>query len=293
MRAKIGILGLMILLAVAGGAIGQDEAPAKPVKATKSIAITFNELPAAEAFGEIHPEAINFLILQALKKHEVKAAGFVVGANLENQYDLIGQWLNDGHAIGSMTYNHEDLNDLGYVKFIEEVSMGEAELETMLESFGQKKRYFRYPYLHYGANKEDKRQVKGYLSEAGTVVAHASVVPDDHMYNFTLNKMGKVLDSLQYVVLRDEYFNSVFDELERAEMMANDLVGHQVKQILMLQTNRLNAIYLDELLTALEEAGYKFIPLDAALRDEVYAQAESYYGLRGVGYLDMLALEEE
>ncbi len=293
MRTKIGILSLALVMIVAGAAISQDDAPAKAVKATKSIAITFNELPAAEAFGDVNPEAINFLILQALKKHEVKAAGFVVGASLENQYDLIGQWLNDGHAIGSMTFNNEDLNDIGYEKFIEEVASGEAELETMLESFGQKRRYFRFPYLHYGATKEDKRQVKGYLSSSGTAVAHASVVPDDHMYNFTLGKMGKVLDSLQYVVLRDEYFNSVFDELERAEMMANDLVGHQIKQILMLQANRLNAIYLDELLTALEEAGYKFITLDAALRDEVYAQAENYYGLRGVGYLDMLALEEE
>lgn len=293
MRAKIGILTLVLAMVVAGAALSQDESPVKAVKATKSIAITFNELPAAESFGEVNPEAINFLILQALKKHEVKATGFVVGASLENQYDLIGQWLNDGHQIGSMTYNNEDLNDIGYQKFIEEVASGEAELETMLESFGQKKRYFRFPFLHYGANKEDKRQVKGYLSESGTVIAHASVVPDDRIYNFTLNKMGKVLDSVQYVVLRDEYFNSVFDELERAEMMANDLVGHQVKQILMLQANRLNAIYLDELLSALEEAGYKFVTLDAALRDEVYAQGENYYGLRGVGYLDMLALDEE
>lgn len=289
MRPNIGIVGMMLLLCLAGTAIGQDE---QPVKATKSIAITFNELPAAETFGEVHPEAINFLILQSLKKHEVKATGFVVGVNLENQYDLIGQWLNDGHAIGSMTYNYEDLNDLGYQKFIEEVSMGEAELEPMLENFGQKKRYFRFPFLHYGADKESKRQVKGYLQSQNTVIAHASVVPDDQMYNYTLNKMGKVLDSLQYVVLRDEYFNSVFDELERAEVMAQDVAGHQVKQILMLQANRLNAIYLDELLTALEEAGYKFVTLDAALRDDVYAQSESYYGLRGVGYLDMLALEE-
>ncbi len=113
------MLTLSICLALAAPA--QD---AQPVKATKSIAITFNELPAAEAFGEVHPEAINFQILAALKKHDVKAAGFVVGDNLENHYDLIGQWLNDGHMIGSMTFNYEDMNEVGFAKFIEEIAWG-------------------------------------------------------------------------------------------------------------------------------------------------------------------------
>ena len=290
MRPNIGILALMFCVCLAVSAPAQD---ANPVKATKSIAITFNELPAAEAFGEVHPDAINFQILSALKKHDVKATGFVVGANLQNHYDLIGEWLNEGHLVGSMTYNHEDLNDMGYMKFIEEIALGADELETMLENFGQKRRYFRYPFLHHAIDKESKRQVRGYLESRSTVVAHATVCPDDHMFNSALNKLGKILDSLQYVIARDEYFNHVFDELERAEMMAEDIEGRQIKQILMLQANRLNAIYLDELLTALEEAGYKFLTLEAALRDDVYAQSESYYGLRGVGYLDMLAQEEE
>ncbi len=290
MRPNIGILVLTLSICLALAAPAQD---AQPVKATKSIAITFNELPAAEAFGEVHPEAINFQILAALKKHGVKAAGFVVGDNLENHYDLIGQWLNDGHMIGSMTFNYEDMNEVGFAKFIEEIAWGADELETMLESFGQKKRYFRYPFLHYGIDKESKRQVKGYLESQGITVAHATVCPDDHMYNSALNKLGKILDSVQYVWARDEYFNHLFDELERAEFVSEDLEGRQVRQILMLQANRLNAIFLDELLTAIEEAGYKFIPLDAALKDNVYAQGENYYGLRGIGYLDMLAQEEE
>jgi hypothetical protein len=46
---------------------------------------------------------------------------------------------------------------------------------------------------------------------------------------------------------------------------------------------------LDTLLAAIEESGYRFITLDAALTDPIYHKSEAYYGARGVGYLDMIA----
>ena len=61
-----------------------------------------------------------------------------------------------------------------------------------------------------------------------------------------------------------------------------------VKHILLLRANRLNAVYLDDLLGAIEDAGYGFISLDRALKDKVYSRKEAYYSLKGVGYLDMI-----
>jgi hypothetical protein len=39
---------------------------------------------------------------------------------------------------------------------------------------------------------------------------------------------------------------------------------------------------------ALKADGFSFITLDAALNDKVYSQTEAYYGLKGLGYLDMI-----
>lgn len=288
MRQRIG-LAVLCLILFTSLAVAQDEDAPKRVR---QIAITFNELPASPDFSQVDREGLNKMILDALAKHKVKATGFIVGARLEKNYDIIGQWLNGGHTLGTMTYNLEDLHELGTEKFIEEAEWGIAEIEDMLEGFGQKKRYFRFPFLHYGQTQQEKREVKAFLQAEGNTIAHASIIPNDDLYNFTLGKMGKLLDSLQYVLLRDEYLNDVFDQLERAEMLADEIMGRPVKHVLVLRANRLNAIYLDELLTALEENGTTFITLDAALRDEVYNKAESYFGLRGVGYLDMLAQSE-
>jgi len=270
----------LLFLAISGRA--QDKRP------TKEICITFNGLPEAHSFEDADREALAYLILQTLKQHEVEAAGFVVGERVEASFDLLGQWLNEGHVLGNMTYSNQDLHEIGIEKFIENVQMGHKAIEQMLEGFGQKKRYFRYPFMHYGNTLESKRQVALFLEHMNYTIAHATVIPEDYLYNLTLEKMGRVPDSAEFERLLNEYINSVLDELERQEMAAQELMGRPVRQILRLQFNRLNAVYLDEMLMAMKDMGYTFVSLDRALQDEMYDIAEGYYGGRGVGYIDML-----
>lgn len=290
------ILPLLCLLILAGmlststSAQQQTQPPKRGEK--KQICITFDELPAAKTFEEADRKALSYLVLETLDRHDVKAAGFVVGETIGDDFDLLGEWLNRGHILGSMTYSHQDLHELGIENFINDVGLGHDALEEMLRGFGQKKRYFRYPFLHYGTNSETKKQVSLYLEHLSCVIAHATVVPEDFLYNLTLEKLGKVPDSAEYDALLNEYVNHVLDEIERCQLVAIDLVNRPVPQILLLRLNRLNAIYLDEMLTAIEDLGYSFVTLDQALRDEVYDMPEAYFGGRGVGYLDMLYMSD-
>ncbi|MBN1213641.1 MAG: polysaccharide deacetylase family protein [candidate division Zixibacteria bacterium] len=288
----IFVLGLL-LIAGFGYAPAQEKKNADKKKTpTKEICITFNELPAAKSFAGVDREAVTYLILEALKAHAVKATGFVVGENVETGYDLLGRWLNDGHQLGNMTYSNQDLHELGIEQYIQEIKMGAAAIGPMLDGFGQKKRYFRYPYLHYGITVEAKEQVTLYLEDRNYIVAHASVVPEDYLYNLSLEKLGKIPDSAEYENLMNEYINHVLDEIERVERLCKEFIGRPVRQILLLRANRLNAIYLEEMLTAIENMGYKFISLDRALKDEVYGKTEAYYDTRGLGYIDMLRLSD-
>ncbi len=274
---------LLTILVMAGGSdlLAQS-------KAKKEICLTFDELPVARSFGEIDREAINYLVLAALKRHEVKATGFVVGEQIEDSFDILGQWLNAGHRLGNLTWSGQDYNLLGPEQFITDIRRGADALEPMLKGFGQKKRYFRFPYQHYGDNMERRQAVTLFLDDQGHTVCPASVIPEDYLYNLNLTKLGKTPDSAKFDLLLNDYINHVLDELERVERLAKNLVGRPVKHILLLRTNRLNAVYLDELLMALKGAGYQFITLDTALKDKVYQKQEAYYGLKGLGYLDMI-----
>ncbi len=289
-KGSKSVLLFVLVLLLAAPVFGQGKSNGK--KATKQMCITFDELPAAKAFGDVDREAVTYLILQTLKRHEVPAAGFVVGNQIEDSFDLLGQWLNNGHVLGNMTYSNQDLHELGIEQFILDIKAGDDALKTMLEGFGQKKKYFRYPFLHYGDNAEAKKHVKLYLDEHDYITAPATVVIEDYLYNLTLEKMGKVPDSAEFEALLNEYVNHVLDEVERMEMVAQTVLDRPCRQILRLKANRLNAVFLEEMLMALEDMGYGFISLDKALEDDLYDTPEAYFGARGVSYLEMIQFSD-
>jgi peptidoglycan-N-acetylglucosamine deacetylase len=259
----------------------------------KKMAITFDELPAAQTFVPFDKAEMTSLILGALAKYQVSATGFVVGERISLDPDLIGQWLNGGHKLGNMTLSNQDFNDVGVSGFMREVRQGYDALEEILGRFGQKKRYFRFPFLHYGPTVEAKRQAREYLESGRTVIAHVTVISEDFLYNLRLEQLGTHPDTGKMSQLRVEYIVHVLEELDRQEQLALTVAGHPVAQIIQLRTNRLNAFCIDELLGEIKGRGYKFVSLDDALADPAYTITENYTGNRGVGYLDMAALSRK
>ena len=260
----------------------------KKNKTKKEICISFDELPVAVGFQDVDREAVSYLILQALKKYEVKAIGFVVGEEIHESFDLLGEWLNSGHAMGNMTFSNQDFNQLSIGQFIDDIKRGEKELAPMLQGFGQKKRYFRYPYLHYGNSSEKKDQLGLYLDNKKYAVVPATVVIEDYLYNMSLDKMGKEPDTTDYFTLMNEYINHVLDEIEASEQLSIEVLGRPCKQILKLRSNRINAVFLDEMLGAIKALGYTFITVEKALNDKAFHRPEAYFGSGTVNFLQML-----
>lgn len=257
-------------------------------KIDREIAITFDDLPVAESFREVDADAIVHSILNTLDSHSVRAAGFVAARSIGEHYDLIGEWLNHKHILGNLTFSNADYNDLDIQSFITEIQRGKAAIEDMLSGFGQKKRYFRYPFLHYGQSIEARRQVQMYLEEQGDVVAHATVVVEDYLYNLTMQQINPATDTAKMEQLRYEYVTHVVDQVTMAEQLSQEMLGRNCRHIIQLQMNELNAAFLDAILTALSDMGYKFVTLDRALADPVYDMPEAYFGMRGISYLEMI-----
>ncbi len=275
------ILTLLLGCMVATGMAADNETK-------REIAITFDELPVAESFREVDTKAIFLEILNTLDSHDVKATGFVVARDIGIHYDLIGEWLNRKHRLGNLTYSHADYNDLDIQSFIGEIEKGKDSIEYILSSFGQKQRYFRYPFLHYGQSIEARRQAQMYLEESGVTVAHATVVIEDYLYNLTMQQINPATDTSRMEQLRYEYVSHVLDQVKYAEQLSRELLGRNCRHIVQLQMNELNAWFLDAILTSLKDMGYSFISLDKALQDKVYKMPEAYYGMRGVSYLEMI-----
>ncbi len=281
------IMTLMLGLAILSffiAPVGQ----AQSKKKSKEMCITFDELPASRAFGEVDAEALNYLILQGLRNHQIKAAGFVVGSYVEGSFDILGQWLNEGHTLGNLTNSNQDYHQIDIKSFISDIAKGYDMLEPMLSGFGQKKQYFRFPYLHYGTKLKTKEAINIYLEDQNILTVHATIVVDDYLYNLSMEKLGKIPDSNSLKQLRYEYIEHIIFRIQDAELKSKQVLGRSCRQIMQFRANRINAVLLEEILTAIENLDYKFVSLERALEDELYSRAEAYYGARGVGFLDMI-----
>lgn len=63
----------------------------------KVIYLTFDDGP--------HPAATRF-VLEELKKYNAKATFFCIGKNVEDNFHLYTQIIEEGHAVGNHTYDH-------------------------------------------------------------------------------------------------------------------------------------------------------------------------------------------
>ena len=69
------------------------------------------------------------------------------------------------------------------------------------------------------------------------------------------------------------------------EDVSRRLLGREVRQVLLLHANALNADYFDRLARMMKARGYEFITLERALQDEAYAQPDTYVGNWGISWL--------
>lgn len=253
-----------------------------------SICITFDDLPVAQIADRIERLKITEDILEALDELNISATGFVVGSEIGSDKDILISWLEAGHTLGNLTYSCPDLNELPPEFFIGDIEKGGNAIENLLIKFGQKKRYFRYPYLHYGNDPKTKKVVADYLYRNGYKVGHVTVNSDDFAYNLQYEKVRQGSDSLEQVRLGNEYIDHVIGQLENAEKRADEIVGHPIRQILLLHVNRLNSVYLPDLLSEIKLRGYSFISMGKALADPIYSESETYVGPKGLSYLERI-----
>lgn len=177
-------------------------------------------------------------ILDALKKHNVPAAFFVVGNYLETSPDLVKRMVDEGHIVANHTYHHPDMSK------ISDPTAFEKEL-TQLEMLYQKitgdtmKKYYRPPQGKY--SEENLRMAKdlGYTT---------------------------FFWSLAYV---DWYQDRQPSREEAFEKLLGRI--HPGAIVLLHSTSSTNAQILDELLTKWEEMGYTFKSIDNLAMDLVEA----------------------
>ncbi len=168
-------------------------------------------------------------ILDTLKKHDIKAAFFLVGHYLEEEPDLVKRMIDEGHIIGNHTYNHPDMTKISNVESFKSQLISLEELYKQITGTEMKK-YYRPP--------------QGKFNKDNLMMA---------------NELGykTIFWSLAYV---DWYKDKQPTKEQAFEKLVPRI--HPGAVLLLHSTSKTNSEILDELLTKYEAEGYTFKTLD-------------------------------
>lgn len=164
-------------------------------------------------------------ILDALEKHNVKAAFFVVSNYLETSPDLVKRMVEEGHIVGNHTYHHPDMSQISDpASFQEEITSLEKKYQEITGLEMQK--FYRPPQGKYSESNLKMAQELGYQT---------------------------VFWSLAYV---DWYLDQQPTQEEAYAKLLPRI--HPGAVVLLHSTSKTNAEILDDLLTKWEQEGYTF-----------------------------------
>jgi len=143
------LIGLLMLLAGCRPAVEPFKQTADPGEiiyfapnTKKMVALTFDDGPNGSATEQI---------LDSLKKYNVKASFFLVGANAERYPQIAKRIMAEGHLIGNHTYRHSRFDLITPPEIEQDVAKGAFSIENIT---GHKPAWLRPPYGINGAGLE-------------------------------------------------------------------------------------------------------------------------------------------
>jgi peptidoglycan/xylan/chitin deacetylase (PgdA/CDA1 family) len=238
---------------------------------TKQMAVTFDDLPAALVPTHAEQLRVNQRILGLLKKYQIRATGFVIGSEAFGRTDILNLWLEQGNDLANHTYSHMDFDQVDIRSFEADIIKGAFAIEKLLAKHERYLRYFRFPYLHTGNSLEKREEIRKFLRENCYIIAPVTIDPCDWAYNSQLVKSRRAKDKKEQEHIKASYLERIKSATEEAEILSWQRFGRNIKHVLLLHLNRINAEVLDKILEYYSHSGYSFISLEEALKDSAYS----------------------
>ncbi len=264
------------------------------------IAVTIDDLPVVVKNGDLAKrQEITKKLLKHIAKAKVPAIGFVNEGKLykeekrvEAEIDLLRGWLGAGLELGNHTYSHLSLHDNPLEKYTAEILKGEIITKELLKRKNLEMRYFRHPYLWTGLNLETKASLNEFLREHNYTIAPVTIDNSDWIFARAYDNAIEKKDKKLQKQIGAAYVPYLIEKTAYWERQSTKLFNREIKQILLLHANSINADYFDDLAKALEKRSYKFITLDEALTDEAYKLPDNFVKRNGISWLHRWALDK-
>ena len=236
---------------------------------SRSVAFTFDDLPVTRGDGSCDRFRTRSICSSPRKHHTDRPSE---------------AWLNAGFDLGNHTYSHVAIDRVPFETYRADLIRGETVTRRLLEARGRRLRYFRHPQLRTGPTPEYKAALDALLAERHYRVAPVTVDNNDFVFADVYARAKAAGDRDMMARVVEAYVPYLRGVVAHFERVSREFLGYEIRQILLLHANELNADHLDAVIDMLKARGYRFITLDAALEDPAYTLPEAQ-AARGLSWL--------
>ncbi|MDA0204046.1 MAG: polysaccharide deacetylase family protein [Acidobacteria bacterium] len=290
-----GVARLGVLLAV-GSVLAWTGSAAEPFKlsaarAKRSVAITFDDLPAANSSFRRDllndPKVFirqNEKVLRELRRMKVPVAGFVSSSfkpsswDMQDVHALLEVWDKAGAALGNHTTSHRDYHEMTPAAYFADILSGQQFLESALGKPPVGQKYFRAPYLHRGASQSTREQLEQYLNEHSYRIAPVTIDLQDWVFAEIYIWADANNDQVGKEAVVKGYLEYLEASIKHYALLSAVVTGRQTPHVALLHANALNYDHIKEVIERFRRQDFEFISLEAALLDPVYQQMPSASG---------------
>ncbi len=236
----------------------------------RRVAITMDDPNTGDA-PRYSVEDRNRLILDQLAARHVQVMLFVCGKRIDSPRGaaVLRAWSGAGHLLANHSYSHRNYNDPANTS--EALASDIAQVEALIAHHPGFRRRFRFPYLKEGETLQKRDLLRDVLRARGYANGHVTIDASDWAYDKRLVARLEADPGADLAPFRAAYLAHMLDRARYYDRLATTVTGHPIAHTLLVHHNLLNALFLGDLVDALERDGFRVISPEEAYADPVFA----------------------
>ncbi len=232
----------------------------------RQIAITIDDAPLGEG-PFFSGERRGQMLIQRLQQAGVTQAMFfvVTGHMDEEGIKRLQNYAEAGHKLGNHTHMHPSANRTDAASYLQDVALADSILRPMKGMVP----YFRYPYLHEGADSLRRDSIRAGIQKLGYANGYVTVDNSDWYIHALTREAKDAGQKINTTLLRQWWVDHLWRGIQFYDSVAVASLGRSPKHVLLLHENDLTGLFLPDLIRKLDMEGWTIIEATQAYSDAI------------------------
>jgi peptidoglycan-N-acetylglucosamine deacetylase len=235
----------------------------------REIALTFDDAPTPDS-AAMTGEQRTQKIIQALQQERVPDALFFVKADGINPQSVVRlqQFAQAGFHLANHSFSHQSADQLGAKAYLQDAHRA----HLAIKSFDNWLAFHRFPFLHYGKNLQEIRQMQRGLKKLGYRDGYVTVDNFDWYISALISNAVASHATVDFAKARDFYVHSLYESIEFYDAIAQKALKRSPRHVLLLHENDAAAWFVGDLVRHLRAQGWTIISPVRAYQDPIARQ---------------------